>query len=513
VQPVETELGRKTQIDQSSCNRDYSCLAGDCPSFVSFVPRTAPTRRHGHGDRAAVDLREPVSKAVVGDEPYSIYMVGIGGTGVVTANQLLATAALLDGLHSAGIDQTGMSQKAGQVASHLQLSRRPVDDRTAAVAEGEADLYLVFDILGGAADVHLARVSPSRTTVVGSASAVPTASIVTSLSTSFPDVDSLIARVDAVTRSDDNVYVDAMALAEREFGDHVLANVLLLGVAYQRGLLPLTAASIERAIDLNGVAVEANLAAFRAGRAFAASPQPVERLAAERLGAVSFIASRRARRVAASFVEGMSLPASVRAVVEPRAADLVDYQDEKLARRYVDYIASVVVRAGVEVDPHHEIACLVARGYHKLLAYKDEYEVARLHLKIDVGERAEAALGTKIDVRYHLHPPVLRALGMKRKIEVGPWIKPAFRALRVARRVRGTAFDPFGRFALRRTERALPQEYTEAVDAALAAPTPAPDRLREVASAPDLVRGYEHIKEANIARFRQVLAAPAEVVV
>jgi indolepyruvate ferredoxin oxidoreductase len=226
------------------------------------------------------------------------------------------------------------------------------------------------------------------------------------------------------------------------------------------------------------------------------------------LGAVALTASRRARRRAGSIVDGAGLPASVREVVEPRAADLVDYQDDALARRYVDYVASVLARTGDDVDPAHDVACTVARGYHKLLAYKDEYEVARLHLKIDVGDRAAAALGGPVDVRYHLHPPVLRALGMKRKIEVGPWIRPAFRLLRAARRVRGTAFDPFGRFKLRRTERALPREYTDALDAALDAPADSLDRLRAIAAAADLVRGYEHVKEANIGRFRAALAGP-----
>jgi indolepyruvate ferredoxin oxidoreductase len=514
VQPVDTELGRKTQIHQGSCNRDYSCLDGDCPSFVSFVPRRdAPKKGRRRGAAAVAAVPEPAQKVVVGTEPYSIYMVGIGGTGVVTANQLLATAALLDGLYSAGIDQTGMSQKAGQVSSHLQLARRPIDDRTAAVADGEADLYLVYDILGGAGDVHLARVSPERTTVVGSASAVPTASIVTSLTTSFPDIDALVARIDSVTRAENNVYVDALALAEEHFGDNVLANVLLLGVAYQRGLLPLSSESIERAIELNGVAVEGNRTAFRAGRAFVDEPRTLERVDAARLGEVDFAASRRAQRVASSLLDQAALPPVVRAVCEPRAADLVDYQDETLARRYVDYVASIVARLPEQTDPQYDIACAAARGYHKLLAYKDEYEVARLHLKADVGKRAAAALGAPVSVRYHLHPPMLRAMGLDHKIEVGEWIRPAFRVLRAARRVRGTAFDVFGLAALRRTERALPAEYTSALDTALASCSPQTrEAVLAVASAPDLVRGYEHVKEANIARFRAALAAHHEVV-
>jgi indolepyruvate ferredoxin oxidoreductase len=511
VQPVQTELGRKTQIHQSSCNRDYSCLNGDCPSFVSLVPRKnakpraeATKKATSAGDVPAAPP-EPTDKAMLGDTPFGIYMIGIGGTGVVTVNQLLATAALLDGRHSVGVDQTGMSQKAGQVSSHLQISASPIDDRTAAVANGEADTYLVFDILSGAADQHLVRAGGSRTTAIVSTSAVPTASIVTSTTTSFPEVARLVDRIDSVTNEQRNRYLDALALAESLLGDQLLANVLLLGVAYQAGVLPLTAQSIERAIELNGVAVDKNITAFRSGRAYVISPTEVQRKVETRLGETTFQASRRARSVAAKLVAATTLPDDVRAICEPRAADLVDYQDRALAARYVAYIEQVseAERAATGTT---DLARAVARGFYKLLAYKDEYEVARLHLKVDIAARASDQLGVLVDVTYHLHPPMLRALGMKKKLEVGSWIRPAFRVLRAMRRVRGTALDVFGYAKLRRIERALPGEYAAAVDSSLARLTVATkDDALVVANAADLVRGYEHIKLANIERFRVVL--------
>ncbi|MER7004813.1 indolepyruvate ferredoxin oxidoreductase family protein, partial [Dactylosporangium sp. NPDC000555] len=286
VQPVETELGRKTQIHQTSCNSDFSCLDGDCPSFVTVRTTAAATPRRPRPRRADSGEvpPEPAAKASVSDKAYGVYLVGIGGTGVVTVNQILATAALLDGLHTAGLDQTGMSQKAGAVVSHLQIGAAPVDDRTAAVTDGQADLYLVFDMLSGAAPQHLARTDPERTVSVVASSLTPTSAVVTNIATSLPPSDALLERIrDAVGRT---TAVDVTQLSRALFGDETTANVLLLGVAYQVGALPLSAGSIEEAIRLNGVAVDTNIAAFRAGRRHVATPTAIDApVATRRLGA------------------------------------------------------------------------------------------------------------------------------------------------------------------------------------------------------------------------------------
>ncbi|MFC5002688.1 indolepyruvate ferredoxin oxidoreductase family protein [Dactylosporangium cerinum] len=505
VQPVDTELGRKTQIHQTSCNSDFSCLDGDCPSFVTVrtVPAARPRpRRRIEGEVPA----EPAAKAALGDRAYGVYLVGIGGTGVVTVNQILATAALLDGRYTAGLDQTGMSQKAGAVVSHLQISATPVDDRTAAVSAGQADLYLVFDLLSGAAPQHLARTDPQRTVSVVASSVTPTAAVVTNIATTLPPAGELLDRIrDAAGRT---TAVDAARLSRTLFGDETTANIVLLGVAYQTGAVPLAAASIEEAIRLNGVAVEQNIEAFRAGRRHVIAPVTLdEPAAAARLGAAGLDPTPGALSVARRLLDAAALPAAVREVAEPRAAELVDYQHARLAGRYVDAVRQVVAveagRSGTDT-----VSVEFARYLYKLLAYKDEYEVARLHLKVDIGAQA-APDGTRAQVRYHIHPPFLRALGLRHKLALGGWIRPAFAVLRAMRSVRGTAFDPFGLAEVRRVERALPDEYTTAVLAALDADDL--DRCLTVARAPDLVRGYETIKLANVTRFRAVLARPSQV--
>jgi indolepyruvate ferredoxin oxidoreductase len=217
-----------------------------------------------------------------------------------------------------------------------------------------------------------------------------------------------------------------------------------------------------------------------------------------------------ARRRAATLLDAAALPSDVREVCEPRAADLVDYQSAALARRYVDVVQEVAQHEMAVVGTT-DIAREVARSYYKLLAYKDEYEVARLHLQVDVGSQARDELGVPVKVRYHLHPPVLRSFGMKRKLEVGEWIRPAFRVLRAMRRVRGTRLDVFGMTELRRIERSLPEEYLAAVRELMASlSTETADRVRAVAASADLVRGYEHVKLECVDRFRAALAEALE---
>ncbi|GGM46532.1 indolepyruvate ferredoxin oxidoreductase family protein [Dactylosporangium sucinum] len=498
VQPVETELGRKTQIHQTSCNSDFSCLDGDCPSFVTIRTTAAARdpRRPRRPDPQDVPP-EPAAKASAGGKAYGVYLVGIGGTGVVTVNQILATAALLDGLHTAGLDQTGMSQKAGAVVSHLQISAAPVDDRTAAVTDGQADLYLVFDLLSGAAPQHLARADARRTVAVVASSLTPTSAVVTNIATSLPPAGALLDRIRGVAGR--TTAVDAARLSRTLFGDETTANVLLLGVAYQAGAVPLSAASIEEAIRLNGVAVDTNIAAFRAGRRHVVTPaEPDAPAPPGRLGAAGLDPAPAARDAVRRLLDGAGLPAAVREIAEPRAAELVDYQHARLARRYVDAVRGVVA-AEAERFGTDAVSAEFARYLFKLLAYKDEYEVARLHLKVDLGAR----------VRYHIHPPFLRALGLRRKLALGGWIRPAFAVLRAMRTVRGTPFDLFGLAAVRRVERSLPEEYTTAVLAALRDDDR--DRCLAVAQAPDVVRGYETIKLANVARFRAMLAQPSQV--
>jgi indolepyruvate ferredoxin oxidoreductase len=497
VLPVETEFGRKTQIHQASCNKDFSCLEGDCPSFLSVVP--------GKSARQAIpelDIELPEPRRLVGDGDFGVRMMGIGGTGVVTVNQVLGMAALLDGLYVSGLDQTGLSQKGGPVTSDLRITREPVATASKAPA-GSIDLYLGFDLLGAATAKNLLTADPERTVAVVSTSAVPTGRMVVDVNERFPELSAQLDRIDAVTRSRHNLFLDAQELSERLFGDHMMTNTLALGAAYQRGLLPVSGEALERAIELNGAAVETNLAALRWGRAVVAAPDAVEAATRppETVEAVREL-SEAERELVTLAVNGDR--GELRRLAETRVPELVAYQDEGWARRWAELVRRVQVAEQERTPGHSELAEAVARQLYKLMAYKDEYEVARLHL--DAVERAKlhSEFGEDARVHFMLHPPLLRALGLRRKLKLGPWFVPAFRGLYRMRRLRGTRLDPFGAAKVRRVERALIEEYESHIGEALGALTPdTHSTALELLELPDLIRGYEEIKLRNVALFRK----------
>ncbi|NUW39551.1 indolepyruvate ferredoxin oxidoreductase family protein [Nonomuraea rhodomycinica] len=479
VQPVETEFGRKTRIHQPSCNSDLSCLKGDCPSFLLVEPGT---RRARPVPPLPVELTEPVPRFA--DRPVLLRMPGIGGTGVVTVSQILQMAAHLDGLHAAGLEQTGLAQKGGPVVSDVRISPRPVTGAVRA-SNGAADVLIGFDLLGAAADGNLAVASAERTIAVVNTALVPTAAMVTGRATLPGSPADAIVRVESATRGADNLYLDAHGLAEALFADHMPANMLLLGAAYQHGCLPVSAGSIERAIRLNKAAAEQNLAAFRWGRAAVLDREAV-------LGAVL----PPAPGPAAADLEG---------ALDVRIADLTGYQNAAYARSYAEDVRRVAAlaaeRAGEEAG--ERIALAYARGLHKLMAYKDEYEVARLHLDPAERARREREFGPDAVVSVLLHPPLLRALGMKRKIRLRRGAGALFRGLRAARVLRGTVLDVFGHAEVRRVERRLVGEYRDLVRKALDRLTPGTaDDVAAVAALPELIRGYEDIKLARVAEFR-----------
>jgi indolepyruvate ferredoxin oxidoreductase len=511
VHPVDTDLGRKTQIDQASCNTDYSCLAGDCPSFVTVTapPRTAARARPA--PELPADIPEPERTASISAATgYGIVATGIGGTGVVTLNQVLATAAFLDGLSVTGLDQTGLSQKAGPVVSHLRLWPGAAEapgaaDGSSAVGEESADLLLALDLLVATDPQHLVRASAGRTVTVASTSLVPTAGMVRDAA-GAPDLAALLDAVRERTRPGGLTAVDTVALATALFGDGIAANLIALGAAYQAGALPLQAASIARAIEVNGVAVERNQAAFRAGRLAAHDPAalPATRRTGElrreadpaRLGAARELARQR------GLSDGPPAEQAVR-----HAAELAAYQDARLAARYLDLVAAAAQAETARAAAAGELTEAVAAGFFHLLAYKDEYEVARLHLLPEFDQALAEAVGGGRDVRYLLHPPVLRTLGWQRKIAFpAPVIRPAFRVLRAMRHVRGTPADPFGYTQVRRTERRLAAGYETEVRAALAVLSPANHAAAvELARLPLSIRGYEQIKLAAVERYEAEL--------
>jgi len=504
VHPVETEFGRKTQIHQSSCNKDYSCLNGDCPSFLTVVPRGVPRKQARpvfEVDRALPDPALKVSPQC------NVFMMGIGGTGVVTVNQVLGTAALLDGKQVRGLDQTGLSQKGGPVVSHLKIYDR-AEEVSNKVGAGEADTYIGFDLLVAMSPQNLDHARPDKTMAVVSTSQVPTGAMVTSTEVHFPETAGLLATIDRVTRKDENVYLDALGLAERLFGDHMAANMIVLGAAYQAGGVPVSAAAIEEAIALNGVAVQMNTQAFRAGRLAVLDPARLSaRDTRARVGAAAVQPALERHPALVPLVDAVAERGELRRLLEIRVPELCAYQDEAYARQYLDVVRRVR-EAERAVPGESRLSEAVARQLYKLMAYKDEYEVARLHLRNDLAAQLAAEYPDGVTVQYNLHPPLLRALGLRKKIKLGRWFDGAFRLLVALRGLRGTALDPFGRAEVRRVERALIGEYRTLLDKALVGLSPETyERAVKLAGLPDLIRGYEDIKLRNVKRFRDEVRA------
>jgi indolepyruvate ferredoxin oxidoreductase len=500
VQPVDTEFGRKTRIHQSSCNTDYSCLDGDCPSFLTVVP--APGHRAGGlvPSAAAAEgppLPEPARRD--GGEA-NLYLMGIGGTGVVTVNQILGTAALLEGRPMRGLDQTGLSQKGGAVVSHCRILTRPGESANK-IGAGQADAFLAFDVLTANDVRNLSRARPGHTVAVVSTSRVPTGLMVRDAGVAFPEEGALRARIDSVTDAARNVYLDAEGIAERLFGSHLPANLVVVGAAWQAGLIPLEAASIERAIALNGAAVAANVQAFRAGRRVVAEPGWPGAAPAGAAAPAPLAPAARA------IVDGVGAGGELRRLLEVRVPDLVAWQDARVARRYADFVRRVLA-AESAAGLGTALAETVARQFHRLMAYKDEYEVARLALDPAFRAGLDEAWGRGARRAFHLHPPVLRALGLRRKLAVpAPLAEPAFRVLRALRRLRGTPLDPFGWHPVRREERRLVEEYRAMVERDLATLGPATHGAAVArAGLAELIRGYEDVKLAGVARYRAAVA-------
>ncbi|MBY8862343.1 indolepyruvate ferredoxin oxidoreductase family protein [Nocardia sp. CA2R105] len=501
VQPVDTEFGRKTAIHQSSCNLDFSCLKGDCPSFVTVTPSDGG-HRAAVVDISADVLDSPETGALDGE--FGMRIMGIGGTGVVTVAQILATAAVLDGKFVRSLDQTGLAQKGGAVISDLKISREPLD-HAAKIGQGRCGLYLACDSLVATDPANLKVADPVHTVAVVSTTEVPTGAMVADTTVQFPQRTQIRTAIDeTVSRA---IYFDPAKLSRDLFGDEQFANMLLVGGAFQAGVLPISADAIERAIELNGAVVATNLQAFRRGRHTFADPDAVMGAIAAARSAVVLPVRRDSRAVGiASAVR--ALPGSEFArLVELRAADLIAYQNASYASRYAEFVERVREREAATIGDSTALSEAVAKYLYKLMAYKDEYEVARLIFDPAFDAEVQAAFGQGAKRSIRLHPPVLRAMGLKDKIGIGPWAMPIMRMLYQLRRIRGTRFDVFGYHRVRRTERALITEYRETIELLLA--TLSPDNLAaalEVAELPDKIRGYEQIKLDNVDAYKRTMS-------
>ena len=480
IEPLETEFGRKRVIEQSSCNKDYSCIGGFCPSFVTVdggqLARPDPVRMDAELFAA---LPEPATLPC--ERVVSVLITGIGGTGVVTVGAVLGMAAHLEGLAASVYDMTGLAQKGGAVLSHLKVGRDA--DALAATRVGmlEADLVIGCDlVVTGSAEV-LRCVDPGRTRVALNTHLVPTATFQLDPDADFREQQCL-AGIEAVAGADRIARVEATQAARLLLGDAVATNLFLVGFALQRGWLPLRRESIERAIALNGAAVELNRRALAFGRLAAEDPGRIGRLCAA---------------LAPEPVPVAGTP------LDARARFLTDYQDAAYAARYRALVQRVAAAEAAQAPGRSGLAEAVTRYYFKLLAYKDEYEVARLLAGREFRAQLARMFTGDYRLRFHLAPPVLARRdprsGAPLKRELGSWLLPVFRLLARLRFLRGTVFDPFGRQAERRLERGLIADYERLVAELTTGLAPERHALAvELASWPEHVRGFGHVKERHV---------------
>ena len=506
VEPIATEFGRKTRINQSSCNKDYSCVKGFCPSFLTVTPNPEPAaeadgkkKKKGRIPVLERSLPDPVKK--VDDRVgFGIHVMGIGGTGSVTVVATIANAARLEGKHVVGLDQTGLAQKGGAVISDIKISHEPFSGSNK-ISDGRTDLYLGFDILNATDPKNLDKCLPERTIAVVSTTQAPTGQMVSNRKVLFPITPDLTTGIDKVTRQSDNVFIDGQAFAEGLFGDAMATNNFMVGVAFQAGTIPLKAESIETAIKNSGVGVEQSLAAFGWGRMAVVDRAFV---AAEIAKYAPQIAKTELSAAERAIVDAVGAQGETRRLLEVRVPELVAYQNKAYANRYVEVIKRVVAAEAKAVPGQSALAQAAARYLYKLMAYKDEYEVARLHTDPAFMARLDAMFPHGYSFKYNLAPPTISkkdpVTGHLIKQQFGPWMKSAFYWLNKFKYLRGGGLDPFSKTAERRQERQMIEDYIKELDDICAKLNPANHAAAvALASVPDEIRGYGHVKEKSIA--------------
>ena len=497
VEPVMTEFGRKTRINQGSCSHDLSCLQGDCPSFMLVDKDLSKPRT-----RIALPSVE-IAQPVLGTEPIDVKMrlIGIGGTGVVTLAAILEVAALIDGKFTMGLDQTGLSQKAGPVISDIRITSQPVEGAVT-LSAGSADLLLGFDLTGTAGAKNLRVSNPDGTRAVVSTSVVPTGRQVTDVTHIGSAAAAALELIARYTKAQENFYLPAQELANVLYDDEIPANVIVLGAAWQLGLVPIGLPAIKTAFQLNGIGLATNLEAFEWGRIAVVHPDKIHTI----LNPTTPLPEISSKITAQ--IEALGLEAVVdRNSIALLAQDLIAYQDNSLANSYIVRVAEVAQLMRDKFGPCDDEIVLYAKGLYKFLAYKDEFEVARLHLEW----LAQAPKGTRASVL--LHPPILRSMGLNRKIEFRKTARPTMAVLYHLRFLRNSWTNPFGHSSLRKLERKLAPEYDSAVKTAISKADPS--RLQmvgEICSLPDMVRGYEGIKQSNVVKYRDRLAELSSIV-
>ncbi len=486
VQPLETEWGRKRIIDQSSCNKDFSCVKGFCPSFVTVH---GAKLKKGTGVAADHDLAQlPDPKLPAIDQTYNIIVTGVGGTGIVTVGGILGMAAHLEGRGVGVLDMAGLAQKGGAVYSHIRFSERPEDIHAIRVAAGRADLVLGGDIVVAGTKKVLATVKHGATQMVINTDEFLPGEFTRNADFSLPS-ERLKRTITADAGQDKAHFVDASRIASALFGQSIGANMFLVGYAYQLGAIPLSAAAIEKAIELNGEAVAMNQAAFHWGRRAV-----IDRAAVEALAKPAPSSASDAEHLSESFEE----------TVARREKYLTAYQNAAYAKRYRSWVDKAKAAETARAAGKSGLADAVARYLFKLMAYKDEYEVARLYTDGAFEKQVKGEFdGDSLRFEFHLAPPILARLdpatGLPRKMSFGPWILSAFRVLAKLKFLRGTGLDPFGRSQERQTERKLIGDYETMLDEVLARLTAENHALAVgLAVIPEKIRGFGHVKQKHL---------------
>lgn len=479
VVPIDTEFGRKRKIDQSSCNKDYSCLKGFCPSFVTVYG--GQPRRPAPVDTATMP-ELPAPETVAGSEPWNILITGVGGTGVVTIGAILGMAAHLDGKGCSLLDMTGLAQKYGAVTSHLRIADQPEDLTSVRIAAGGTDLLLGCDLVVAAGIDALGKLDPARSFAVVNKHESSTADMVRDPDARFPACQMKQAITDAVPEGNAR-FIDATRLATKLMGDTIGSNLFTVGYAWQLGKVPVSLEAIERAIALNKVAVEFNRKAFTWGRLAAVDPGYVEEQ----------ISSPEDEVTPANDIETM---------VDRRAEFLVGYQGRGLANRYRKKVELALDREKLAAPGHQEFGAAVVRSYFKLLAYKDEYEVARLYSDPRFRQGIDTQFEGEYRLEFNLAPAWLgkpgSGTGETKKRTFGPWILVIFNVLKKMKWLRGTLLDPFAYASDRRLERRLIREYEYTLDQLIAGLDQNNYRAAiAIAELPMKIRGFGHVKLAS----------------
>jgi indolepyruvate ferredoxin oxidoreductase len=487
VQPLETEFGRKRVIDQSSCNKDYSCVKGFCPSFVTVHGAKLKKGTSANLDAPMPMLPEPALPNI--GHTYDIIVTGVGGTGVVTIGGILGMAAHLEGKGVGIIDMAGLAQKGGAVYSHMRIAERPEDIHAIRIAAGGADLVLGGDIVVAGNKKVLASVKPNSTRMVINLAEFFPGDFTRNADFSLP-TERLKRAITTAAGAGQTHFIDANRIATALFGSTLASNVFLVGYAYQLGAIPLSGEAIEQAITLNGEAVAVNLAAFRFGRRAAVDLASVEALA------------KPAPELAD---ENRKLSQSFEEMVTRRVEFLTAYQNAGYAARYRAVVEKAKAAEAAKAPGACGFAEAVARYLFKLMAYKDEYEVARLYTDGNfIKQVASTFDGKGLRFEFHLAPPLLAKIdpttGVPRKMSFGPWMMRAFGVLAKFKVLRGTPFDVFGYSTERRTERKLIADYEALLDEVMTKLTPVNHPLAvALAAIPEKIRGFGHVKARHLA--------------